>query len=67
MSDNLEDEPLGYLMHRVMHALKTDVTTTVLDRLDVAFPEYLCMRVLSKYPGHYNSSPSRACALPNCG
>jgi DNA-binding MarR family transcriptional regulator len=60
MSDNLEGEPLGYLMHRVMHALKTDVTATVLDLLDVAFPEYLCMRVLSKYPGHSNAELARA-------
>ena len=60
MSDDLEDEPLGYLMHRVMHALKTDVSATVLDPLEVAFPEYLCMRVLSKYPGHSNAELARA-------
>jgi DNA-binding MarR family transcriptional regulator len=60
MSDNLEDEPLGYLLHRVMHALKTDVSATVLDPLEVAFPEYLCMRVLSKYPGHSNAELARA-------
>jgi len=60
MSDNLEDAPLGYLLHRVMHALKTDVSATVLDPLEVAFPEYLCMRVLSKYPGHSNAELARA-------
>jgi DNA-binding MarR family transcriptional regulator len=60
MSDNLEDEPLGYLLHRVMHALKTDVSASVLDPLDVAFPEYLCMRVLSKYPGHSNAALARS-------
>jgi len=60
MSDDLADEPLGYLLHRVMHALKTDVSATVLDPLDVAFPEYLCMRVLSKYPGHSNAELARA-------
>src|SRR5829696_4355869 len=60
MSDNLEDEPLGYLLHRVMHALKTDVSASVLDPLEVAFPEYLCMRVLSKYPGHSNAALARA-------
>jgi DNA-binding MarR family transcriptional regulator len=60
MSDNLEGEPLGYLLHRVMHALKTDVSATVLEPLEVAFPEYLCMRVLSKYPGHSNAELARA-------
>jgi DNA-binding MarR family transcriptional regulator len=60
MSASLEDEPLGYLLHRVMHALKTDVSATVLDPLEVAFPEYLCMRVLSKAPGHSNAELARA-------
>ena len=60
MNDNLEDGPLGYLLHRVLHALKTDVSATVLDPLQVAFPEYLCMRVLSKYPGHSNAELARA-------
>jgi DNA-binding MarR family transcriptional regulator len=56
----LEDEPLGYLLSRVMFALKADVTATVLDPLEVAFPEYLCMRVLSKYPGQSNAELARA-------
>ena len=60
MSGNLADEPLGYLLYRVMHALKTDESATVLDPLEVAFPEYLCMRVLSKYPGHSNAELARA-------
>jgi DNA-binding MarR family transcriptional regulator len=60
MSASLEDQPLGYLLHRVMHALKTDVSATVLDPLEVAFPEYLCMRVLSKAPGHSNAELARA-------
>ena len=60
MSASLEDEPLGYLLHRVMHALKTDVSAAVLDPLEVAFPEYLCMRVLCKYPGHSNAELARA-------
>jgi DNA-binding MarR family transcriptional regulator len=60
MDESFEDLPLGYLLSRVMHALKTDVTATVLDPLEVAFPEYLCMRVLSKYPGHSNAELARA-------
>jgi DNA-binding MarR family transcriptional regulator len=60
MSESFEDQPLGYLLSRVMHALKTDVAATVLDPLEVAFPDYLCMRVLSKYPGHSNAELARA-------
>jgi DNA-binding MarR family transcriptional regulator len=60
MIESFEDEPLGYLLSRVMFALKADVTATVLDPLDVAFPEYLCMRVLSKYPGQSNADLARA-------
>jgi DNA-binding MarR family transcriptional regulator len=59
MSESFEDQPLGYLLSRVMFALKSDVTATVLDPLEVAFPEYLCMRVLSKYPGQSNADLAR--------
>jgi DNA-binding MarR family transcriptional regulator len=59
MEERLVDQPLGYLLSRVVHALKTDVTATVLDPLDVAFPEYLCMRVLSIYPGRSNAELAR--------
>jgi DNA-binding MarR family transcriptional regulator len=60
MTESFEDEPLGYLLSRVMFALKADVTATVLNPLEVAFPEYLCMRVLSKYPGQSNADLARA-------
>jgi len=60
MSEPFEDQPLGYLLSRVMFALKADVTATVLDPLEVAFPEYLCMRVLSKFPGQSNADLARA-------
>jgi DNA-binding MarR family transcriptional regulator len=63
MDESFEDQPLGYLLSRVMHALKTDVTATVLDHLDVAFPEYLCMRILSKYPGKSNADVARALSV----
>jgi DNA-binding MarR family transcriptional regulator len=59
MSESFEDQPLGYLLSRVIFALKADVTATVLDPLEVAFPEYLCMRVLSKYPGQSNADLAR--------
>src|SRR5690348_5828955 len=60
MSEPFEDQPLGYLLSRAMFALKADVTAAVLDPLDVAFPEYLCMRVLAKFPGHSNADLARA-------
>src|SRR6478672_7376514 len=63
MSEPFEDQPLGYLLSRVMFALKTDVTATVLDPLEVAFPEYLCMRGLAKYPGQSNADLARALSV----
>ncbi|HTH89299.1 MarR family transcriptional regulator [Mycobacterium sp.] len=63
MSESFEDQPLGYLLSRVMFALKSDVSAAVLDPLEVAFPEYLCMRVLSKYPGQTNADLARALSV----
>jgi DNA-binding MarR family transcriptional regulator len=63
MDELFEDQPLGYLLSRVMYALKADVAATVLDPLDVAFPEYLCMRLLSKYPGQSNADLARALSV----
>jgi len=63
MAESFEDQPLGYLLSRVMFALKSDVSAAVLDPLEVAFPEYLCMRVLSKYPGQSNADLARALSV----
>ena len=46
-----------------MFALKSDVSAAVLDPLEVAFPEYLCMRVLAKYPGQSNADLARALSV----
>jgi DNA-binding MarR family transcriptional regulator len=59
MSEFLEDQPLGYLLHRVTLALKTDVAATVLDPLGLTFPQYICMRILSKDPGRSNADLAR--------
>src|ERR1700741_3639037 len=59
MSEPFQDQPLGYLLSRVMNALRTDGTAEALDPLEVAFPEYVCMQVLSKYPGHSNADLAR--------
>ena len=63
MSEPFEDQPLGYLLSRVMNALRAEVTAAVLDPLEVAFPQYLCMRVLSKYPGQSNADLARALSV----
>jgi len=54
----LEDQPLGYLLYRVMTALRAEVSP-VLERLELAFPEYLCMRLLSKSPGRSSAELAR--------
>lgn len=53
------DQPLGYLLYRVMSALRSEVTSTVLDPLDLSFPQYICLRMLTKYPGHSNAELAR--------
>src|ERR1700741_1081519 len=60
MSEPFQDQPLGYLLSRGMNALRTEVPAAVLAPLEAASPEYLCMRVLSKYPGHSNADLARA-------
>jgi DNA-binding MarR family transcriptional regulator len=54
-----EDQPLGYLLHRVTSALRAQVTTEVLDPLGLAFPQYICMRMLSHWPGKSNAELAR--------
>jgi DNA-binding MarR family transcriptional regulator len=60
MNQPSAEQPLGYLLSRVIFALKADVTATVLDPLNVTFPQYLCMRTLSKFPGQSNADLARA-------
>lgn len=59
MVEPLEEQPLGYLLHRVALTLRNEVTTTVLDPLELAFPQYICMRILSKAPGRSNAELAR--------
>jgi DNA-binding MarR family transcriptional regulator len=54
-----EDEPLGYLLHRVASALRAEVTTSVLESLELTFPQYICLRVLSKYGDRSNAELAR--------
>jgi DNA-binding MarR family transcriptional regulator len=59
MADHLADQPLGYLLHRAALALRNEVTATVLEPLELAFPQYICMRILSKAPGRSNAELAR--------
>lgn len=57
--DELEDQPLGYLLHRVASALRAEVTADVLEPLGLSFPQYICMRSLSRHPGRTNAELAR--------
>jgi len=59
MSEFLEEQPLGYLLHRVANALRSEVTTTVLEPLGLAFPQYICMRILDRFPDRSNAELAR--------
>ncbi|MGV0792724.1 MarR family winged helix-turn-helix transcriptional regulator [Mycolicibacterium sp. XJ1819] len=59
MDGPLEDQPLGFLLSRVANALRGEVTATVLEPLGLAFPQYLCMRMLSHRPGRSNAELAR--------
>lgn len=54
-----DDPPLGYLLYRAHNALRSEVTSTVLDPLGLAFPQYICMRILSRFPDRSNAELAR--------
>ncbi len=43
-------EPLGFLLYRVMAALRPQVAAE-LKPLGIGLPEFVCLRILSKHPG----------------
>ena len=45
-----DDEPLGFLLYRVMASLRPQVAAE-LKPLGLGLPEFVCMRILSKHPG----------------
>ncbi|MGZ6777537.1 MAG: MarR family winged helix-turn-helix transcriptional regulator, partial [Mycobacterium sp.] len=59
MNGFAEDPPLGYLLTRVHNALRSEVTSTVLEPLGLAFPQYICMRILSHFPDRSNAELAR--------
>jgi DNA-binding MarR family transcriptional regulator len=55
----LEDQPLGYLLSRVAAALRTQVVTNGLEPVNLAFPQYICLRMLSHSAGMSNAELAR--------
>ena len=58
MVDMVEDAPLGYLLYRVAAVLRPEVSS-VLSPLGLTLPEFVCMRILSMYPGMSSAELSR--------
>jgi DNA-binding MarR family transcriptional regulator len=56
---NAGDQPLGYLLTQVAAKLRAEVTSAVLEPLELSFPQYICMRILSKAPGRSNADLAR--------
>src|SRR5579875_1687964 len=52
------DAPLGYLLHRVGAALRPEVTAA-LRPLGLSLPEFVCLRILSLFPGMSSAELSR--------
>lgn len=53
------DQPLGYLLSRLATTLRIEVTATALEPLELTFPQYICMRILSHSPGRSNADLAR--------
>jgi DNA-binding MarR family transcriptional regulator len=53
------NRPLGYLLNRVATRLRAEVTSDVLEPLDLTFPQYICLRMLSHSPGLSNAALAR--------
>jgi DNA-binding MarR family transcriptional regulator len=56
--DQLDDQPLGYLLYRVTTALKPEITAE-LRPLGLTLPEFVCMRILSLSPGRSSADLAR--------
>lgn len=55
---NSEDQPLGYLLYRLMSALRPAVMAE-LAPLGLVLPEFVCLRLLSMAPGRSNAELAR--------
>jgi DNA-binding MarR family transcriptional regulator len=54
-----EDQPLGYLLYRVMTVLRPQVMAE-LGPLGLGLPEFVCLRVLSMFPGQSSAELARS-------
>jgi DNA-binding MarR family transcriptional regulator len=59
----LGDQPLGYLLNRVASSLRAEVTATVLEPVGLSFSQYICMRMLSHWPGRSNAELARGVSV----
>jgi DNA-binding MarR family transcriptional regulator len=55
---HVEDAPLGYLLYRVGAVLRPEVSA-VLGPLGMTLPEFVCLRILSMFPGMSSAELSR--------
>jgi DNA-binding MarR family transcriptional regulator len=53
-----EDQPLGYLLYRVMAVLRPEVTAE-LGPVGLALPEFVCLRILSTEPDQSSAELAR--------
>ena len=53
-----EDAPLGYLLYRVGAVLRPEVSA-MLSPLGLTLPEFVCLRLLSMFPGRSSAELSR--------
>jgi DNA-binding MarR family transcriptional regulator len=53
-----DDAPLGYLLYRVAAALRPEVSA-VLGPLGLTLPEFVCLRMISTFPGMSSAELSR--------
>lgn len=53
-----EDAPLGYLLYRVAAVLRPEVSA-VLGPLGLTLPEFVCLRMISTFPGMSSAELSR--------
>lgn len=53
-----DDAPLGYLLYRVGAALRPEVSA-VLGPLGMTLPEFVCLRIISTFPGMSSAELSR--------
>lgn len=53
-----EDQPLGYLLYRVMSVLRPQVSAE-LGPVGLGLPEFVCLRILSMMPGQSSAELAR--------